>query len=85
MIFKIVFSEINSPTDSSQATNLGKCGAVRAVNCSKQASEVFIVSPEGDSRSITLTMNESIVLKKYHLDKVYSSNNNVRIAGVSIF
>lgn len=84
MIFKIVYSEINSPSEIISATTLNGSTGVRAVNCSPKPAEVTITL-DGNHKTITLCPNESIVLKKGHQEKVYSSTNLIRIAGVSIY
>jgi hypothetical protein len=84
MIFKIVYSEIDSPDDISSATSLDGSTGVRAVNCSKAPAQVTVSSSD-NLQTITLCPQESIVLKKSHEEKVHSSTNLIRIAGVSIY
>lgn len=85
MIFKLVTSEVESPTTAEEATELRASSAFRAVNTSSKPAVVFILDTMGQSKSITLTGGESIVLKKTVTDKVYSSSKVIRISGVSIY
>ena len=85
-MIKIVFSEVDSPTDSDQAITLNNSSGVRAVNCSKKPYLLHLIdNTTGEARSLTLVGGESLILKKHSYDKVYASSKTVRIAGVSIY
>ena len=85
-MIKIVFSEVDSPTDSDQAISLNNSSGVRAVNCSKKPYLLHLIdNTNGETRTLTLVGNESLILKKHSYDKVYASSKTVRIAGVSIY
>lgn len=84
-MIKIVFSEVESPTNPEDATTLNSSSGVRAVNSATKAALISILSVSGESKSITLAGGESVILKKGTLEKVYSSSKTIRIAGVSIY
>ena len=84
-MIKIVYSEVESPITLETAITLGSTSAVRAVNLSKKAETISLLTEEGETHTVTLTGGETIILKKQILARVYSSSNTVRITGVSIY
>ena len=83
-MIKIVFSEVESPTTSEEAIDLGRSTGVRAVNTSTKPASLYIID-NGETKSITLVGGESLVMKKYTVSTVYGSSKTIRIAGVSIY
>jgi len=85
-MIKIVYSEVESPTEPGLATDLGQTTAVRAVNTSPKAIALYVMDVEKRvTKSITLAGGESLILKKSTNERVYSLSKLVRIAGVSIY
>ncbi len=84
-MIKIVYSEVESPITLETAITLGNTSSVRAVNLSKKAETISLLTEEGETHTVTLTGGETIILKKQILARVYSSSNTVRITGVSIY
>lgn len=85
-MIKIIVSEMGSPIDSHEATDLSHSSAVRAINLDPSKVQVVsIVDTTGTKKSISLSSGESVILKKQLQDKVYASSKSVRIAGVSIY
>ena len=84
-MIKLVTTEIESPTTLETASELRASSAFRAVNTSSKPAVVSILDTTGQSKSVTLSGGESIVLKKAVSDKVYSSSKVIRISGVSIY
>jgi len=84
-VIKIVYSEVESPTTAEEAIDLAGSSAVRAINVSKNPSIIYLVDHTGPTKSITLVGGESLILKKYSKDLVYTNSKNIRIAGVSIY
>lgn len=85
-MIKIVYSEVESPTEPGLAIDVGQTTAVRAVNTSPKAIPVTVMDVEKRvTKTITLAGGESLILKKECKDKVYSLSKLVRFAGVSIY
>jgi hypothetical protein len=83
-MIKVVFSEVDSPTTREDSIDCGRTTCVRAVNVSKAPHKLFIVDGENQT-SITVSVNESIQLKKAVSATVYATSESVRISGVSIY
>ena len=85
-MIKILFSEVNSPLTSEESIDLDNSSAVRAVNVSSKAAKLFIINSKSrETKSITVTGSESLILKKHSSDTVYASSKSVLIAGISIY
>ena len=85
-MIKIIFSEVKSPISAEDSIDLNHSSCVRAVNVAKTSSIVNLFDPiTGEVKSLTISGGESVVLKKTLSERVYSSSQNVRISGVSIY
>ena len=84
-MIKIVSTEVDCPSKRSDALSLDGSSAVRAVNLSHNHASIFVVTANGDEKSMTIPPNDVVILKKKTSDMVYASSDTIRISGVSIY
>jgi len=88
MRLKILREEIVSPTTANTATSINEATEVRIVHDSGGNTTHLVTITDGAETpatvaSFSLTPGESLVIRKLPSQKIYSSNDDIRLVAVS--